>query len=205
MFGDDGFDSGGQSADFLDESEIVRIRERMDSRRDVMRQQIQADAIKSALCDKIQNHKSSITGISRKLRLLEKNDPELYKYIRYLEFINKGIWCSKCNKLKNIGVYGPSKSDHINDYLSEIESMNDTADRIQSILSDNVAKLRDYISSVKSVIAGVKNSVDIEVINDPNETFDTPPSSPTCVELASNDLIENHNIGKYISSDELLS
>lgn len=81
----------------------TRIRDRMESRRAVMEMQIQSDAIKSQLCDSIQEKKRSVKGLSDKVRALEDSDPDLFNYIRTLEYIQYGVWCPKCNIPKQIG------------------------------------------------------------------------------------------------------
>lgn len=80
-----------------------RIRDRMESRRKIMEQQIASDSIKSKLCDKIQSIKREVPNLTQKIAAFEDSDPELFKYIRTLEFINKGIWCPKCDVMKSIG------------------------------------------------------------------------------------------------------
>lgn len=80
-----------------------RLRDRMNARRELMNQQVRSDAIKSKLCDKIQTEKRAVPGLDKKIRLLEDTDPELFRYIRKLEFIQDGIWCNKCNVPKKIG------------------------------------------------------------------------------------------------------
>jgi hypothetical protein len=83
-----GANRSGPSAieDMYDDAE--RIRDRMNSRRKLMEQQIAADEIKSKICDKIQQQKRAVPGLAQKINALEDDDPDLFKYIRNLEFIN---------------------------------------------------------------------------------------------------------------------
>ncbi len=91
----------GAEAMLNDDNE--RIRDRMESRRAIMQAQVRSDEIKSKLCDKIQEEKKKVPGLKEKISSLEDSDPELFKYIRKLEFIQDGIWCPRCNVQKSIG------------------------------------------------------------------------------------------------------
>jgi hypothetical protein len=70
-------------------------------RKIVMQQQIDADNVKSEICNGIARERRSVAGLDRKISILEATDPDLYKYIRNLEYLNDGIWCSWCNAPKN--------------------------------------------------------------------------------------------------------
>lgn len=96
---------GANSSNYIEEmyDDADRIRDRMNSRRKLMERQVAADGIKSRLCDKIQQRKREVPGLAQKISALEDDDPELFKYIRQLEFINQGIWCPKCNVQKCVG------------------------------------------------------------------------------------------------------
>jgi hypothetical protein len=98
-----GASRSGESA--IDEmaSEADRIRAHIESRRGLMQRQTASDDIKSKLCDKIQGLKREVPGLATRIYAIEDDDPELFKYIRNLEFINQGIWCPRCNIQKSIG------------------------------------------------------------------------------------------------------
>ena len=86
-----------------------RIRDRIESRRAIMQAQAKSDEIKAALCNKIQAEKAkspSMNGLSLQERILalEKTDPDMFKFIRKLEYIQEGIWCPTCNKQKTVGL-----------------------------------------------------------------------------------------------------
>lgn len=84
-------------------AESDQFRSHMNSRRIIMEQQVQADEIKSQLCDKLRAEKNKYVGLKDRINALEDIDPKLFEYIRKLEFVQNGIWCSTCNKMKNIG------------------------------------------------------------------------------------------------------
>jgi len=69
---------------------------------ETMRKQEQADEAKSKLCDSIQKHKAKIAGLKLRIDNLEYIDPELYRYIRRLEYVQDGIWCNECAAAKQI-------------------------------------------------------------------------------------------------------
>lgn len=72
-----------------------RIRGVIQSRHEVMQQQLAADAVKSGLCDRIRAR--CPPELAKRVSRLEHSDAELFKYIRWLEFIQGGIWCTKCS------------------------------------------------------------------------------------------------------------
>lgn len=80
----------------------IRVRELMNVRRLLSEKQIASDVTKSKLCDDINKIKNQVVGLPEKILKLENDDNELYTYIRSLELINKGIWCSKCDNQKCI-------------------------------------------------------------------------------------------------------
>ncbi len=89
--------------------DMDRIQSRMNDARSRMERQLEADAVKSDMCDDIIKHKASIPGLPKKIRLLETEDPDLFNYIRKLEFIQNGIWCLKCDSIKSFGVTDDQK------------------------------------------------------------------------------------------------
>lgn len=108
------------------------IRNLMNARRVTMQQQQRADEIKSKLCDKLREEKMKVPGLDKRVKALEDDDPELFNYIRKLEFVQDGIWCSKCNAIKNIGgkPSTPSQQDapnpiHSPSHLDELQFIQD--------------------------------------------------------------------------------
>lgn len=89
---------------YIDEmcEDFARIQERKDSRRLIVDAQVKSDEIKSKLCDKIREEKQKVPGLDKRISRLENEDPELFSYIRKLEFIQNGIWCSTCQKIKEV-------------------------------------------------------------------------------------------------------
>ena len=85
------------------EVEDTTIRDRIESRRDLLARQDKCSRIQSALCDKIREGKKAIPGLSERVQILSDTDPEMFKYIQGLEFIQNSIWCATCNTQKNIG------------------------------------------------------------------------------------------------------
>lgn len=86
------------------------IRQRINSRRLIMQEQLRADELKSKLCDEIQTEKAKVVGLKEKIAALEESDPEFFKYIRKLEFIQDGIWCPRCNIQKVVNVHNGDKT-----------------------------------------------------------------------------------------------
>ena len=70
--------------------------------------QQEADMVKAQLCNKIQNLVRSVPGLRDRVVAISEIDPELSAYITALESINAGIWCSKCNRKKDVGTGGVS-------------------------------------------------------------------------------------------------
>jgi hypothetical protein len=77
------------------------IRRTMQTRRELMYEQIRADDIKSQMCDRIADEKRQQDGLEQRIRALETTDPTMFEYIRKLEKINQGLWCTKCQRIKD--------------------------------------------------------------------------------------------------------
>lgn len=104
LFDLDSYGAASQESEIdemINDSDVIR--EHMNSRRAMMYQQMRADEIKSDLCDKLRTEKLSVPGLTERVASLEVTDPELFAYIRKLEFVQDGIWCTKCNTMKKIG------------------------------------------------------------------------------------------------------
>jgi hypothetical protein len=81
-----------------------RIRSRMEQRRAQAIAQAKTDEVKATLCNKIQAEKAKVPGLQEQILALEHTQPELFRFIRKLEYIQEGIWCPTCNKQKSIGI-----------------------------------------------------------------------------------------------------
>ncbi len=123
-----------------DENVQEKIRAHMDSRRAIVSQQIAADNDKSALCNEINEFKSKILGLKERINALKITDPELFKYIQQIEFINAGIWCEKCNAAKTIHHRTTDDASLHDELLSSLRSENNAAnDDFDQMLLDKCA------------------------------------------------------------------
>lgn len=142
-----------------DELEAERIQAKKDSRRNIMLQQIEADKLKSQLCDQLREEKQKVPGLQQRINLLSHSDPELFTYIQRLEFVQYGIWCPKCDQIKNIGVprpknvsdSAPKKVSVENVLRAEIDDLKKGRDELQSRIdkmSGRLAKLEKQLSMI---------------------------------------------------------
>jgi hypothetical protein len=92
------------------ESDAERLQSHISARRRLLQQQARADEIKAQLCDELRAEKMAVPDLDRRVRALEIKDPEMYKYIRKLEFVQEGIWCPSCHVIKNVGIPRPVES-----------------------------------------------------------------------------------------------
>lgn len=76
--------------------------ERIVKLRKLMKEQDECVNIQSGLCDEIRMKRHNL-GLDDIVAELETSSPKLYKYIRKLEHIEYGIWCGKCQTIKNVG------------------------------------------------------------------------------------------------------
>ncbi len=88
-----------------------RIYARMNAARARMELQVKADEIKGALINKIMAEKAAEDGLNAKVAALETSDPQLWAYIRKLEYINQQVWCPKCEDIKNVPGFHERKMD----------------------------------------------------------------------------------------------
>jgi len=147
--------------DDTEDPDQIRVEDRKEAARSLMERQIAADRIKSDLCDKIRKEKLPVDGLDRKIRMLEIEDPDLFKYIRKLEFIQDGIWCPKCNIQKNVGVVRPSESNvvkNVNTNGASIVSPNDDK-KYQSIMAD-YQSIKSTMLTLKSDMRRIESSFD---------------------------------------------
>lgn len=108
-----------------------RLRSKMTERRQLMEIQTACNDVQSKLCDKIQTMKKSVVGLTQRINTLEDDDPEMFKYIRSLEFINQGIWCPKCNVQKCVGGAKPAGVGAPSYIESALESSRADCERLE--------------------------------------------------------------------------
>ena len=157
-----GASRSGESA--IDEMtfEADRIREQIESRRGLMQRQIASDNIKSKLCDKIQGLKRETPGLAARIYAIEDDDPELFKYIRNLEFINQGIWCPRCNIQKNIGkkpdveVVEEPSPEELNSAKLKVERAKLQAELVQ-VIKNMTAMQSKFDASMTELTANVND------------------------------------------------
>ena len=89
-----------QMDEFLGHDAIQFRVDNVAPRRHLMTQQLRADALQSKICDMLRNEKMKISGLSERIKKLEQDDAGMFNYIRKLEFVQAGIWCTKCNAIK---------------------------------------------------------------------------------------------------------
>lgn len=80
------------------------IEHKMHWRRIIAARQTAADVIKSKICNDIAARRTSVVGLPERIARLSLSDPELFSYIRDLEYVKHGIWCDVCEKMKDVGV-----------------------------------------------------------------------------------------------------
>lgn len=91
-----------QTSDPLQSDALDKIRVHIDSRRERMLRQVNADEIKSSLVDTFRAKKLQQDGLNAKVESMRDLDPELYSYIRELEMVNTGIYCINCEEIKSV-------------------------------------------------------------------------------------------------------
>lgn len=127
--------------DFLNNNDFVRIRSRMDERRSIANEQIKSDQIKSRLCDRLREEKTKVVGLADRVKDLEFSDPEMFKYIQKLEFVQDGIWCQTCNKVKKIGGK-PATNPTLEDENSEYKT--------QWVEKENEVRLNEAVTEISN-------------------------------------------------------
>jgi hypothetical protein len=120
-----------------------RIESLIEQRRSKLLMQDKAAETQSNLCDKIKSDKPK--GIEKRILLLEELDPELFRYIRYLERVQYGVWCYKCENVKNVTDVDFKSVDSV-DSVDSAESINFdyTASKLANLdtMVEELAKLR---------------------------------------------------------------
>jgi hypothetical protein len=126
------------------DSDKERIYDRMNNARARMQLQVRSDEIKSDLIDKLRLEKEAEEGLKNKVAELEKSDPQLFAYIRKLEYINTSIYCVKCDSIKNVPgfheVQPPKVVDRTEEELAKLKE-----DYVR-VLND-LKKLQDHIDA----------------------------------------------------------
>jgi len=153
----------GESA--IDEmtSEADRVRAHIESKRALMQRQVASDDIKSKLCDKIQGLKKAVPGLAARIYALEDEDPELFKYIRNLEFINQGIWCPRCNIQKNVGGQPelvkqerPSEEIEHKRLLIEQKKLQSELDNVVKCMSSSQHNFNTSMAKISSSVSNIQ-------------------------------------------------
>lgn len=86
---------------FGDEAAEMQIRDRMESARLRMKEQLRADEIKRELVAKAAAAKTA--EVAARVVKFRESDPEMFEYITKLESINSSIWCVTCEKVMQVG------------------------------------------------------------------------------------------------------
>lgn len=154
--------------------DIERVMDRKNAARLQMQRQAASDDIKSALCDKLRAEKMSVVGLDRKVKDLEDSDPDLFKYIRKLEFVQDGIWCSTCNRVKNIGgrpTVAPTvtinTSAEINILADRQKELRARIDSLADTTRAKLDKLLEYSRQIDDDIKRVGVMPSVQVNNNP--------------------------------------
>ncbi len=196
------------------------IRKSMDTRRAKLLAQQEADEIKIRLCDDIRREKASVAGLVDKVAALEYTEPDLFAYIRWLEFIQCGIWCPKCETVKQIGgrvvgvntggVEGPHENtvEDVDEGVLAAELARLEA-ALAAIKADKQAldrKIAALEKDVKSVFCG-RNTLPAVVDPHPEPPTGPHPESPTDLDFGYGPDFSTFSCipDEVISSDELLS
>jgi hypothetical protein len=122
-----------------------RVLNLMNLRRNASNTTAHADAIKSTLCNKIQELVHGGVGLRDRIVAISEIDPELSAYIMALESINGGIWCAKCGTTKSLGGVVSASTKTLNVPAP-------TSDQ-----SLEISKLRAHLHSAKEELALLKN------------------------------------------------
>ena len=84
------------------DTEYDAIRDKIKSRQQIMDKQVAASDRQSSLCNRIRSMRNSVKDLSALIDGLEYTNQGLYEYIRLLEYVRYGVWCTVCNVPKNI-------------------------------------------------------------------------------------------------------
>jgi len=84
------------------DTEYDAIRDKIKSRQQIMDKQVTASDRQSSLCNRIRSMRNSVKDLSTLIDGLEYTNQGLYEYIRLLEYVRYGVWCTVCNAPKNI-------------------------------------------------------------------------------------------------------
>lgn len=127
-----------------------RIESLIEQRRSKLLMQDKAAETQSNLCDKIKSDKPK--GIEKRILLLEELDPELFRYIRYLERVQYGVWCYKCENVKNVAdvdvvesanVVDSTNFDYTASKLANLDTMVEELAKLRQMTADDLNAVRN--------------------------------------------------------------
>lgn len=201
--------------DFINNNNFVRIHSKIDARRELASDQIKSDETKSKLCDVLRKAKMANAGLTERVYNLQYSDMEMFKYIQKLEFVQDGIWCPTCNKIKKIGGK-PAQTCDVTDVKNEKNIKNEKNEKIQK-LSDDVSITKKHINKlnmeyntkmneIRAIVSALETELKFLQNTDQTslESLNTVkkedlPGCPDCPDFAQN--IEKTDV---MSSNELL-
>ena len=89
-------------ADLFMSTEQDRLAERMNSKRAIMERQIMADKVKSDLCNCIGGEIRADPELDQNFATVAETMPKLAAFISRMRYVSQGVWCGKCNDIKNV-------------------------------------------------------------------------------------------------------
>lgn len=166
--------SGNQDVFFED---MNRIEAMMNTRRQAMNAHQHADNVKAEMCNKIQDMKRAVPGLRQRIADLDATDPELVQYIIKLESINAGIWCAKCDSMKQFGMMQAVKPDNklasVQAYNADVADMKRTLGNLEQdisglrteyevrirLLQQKIAEQQEKLSRIESSMSNDSNNI----------------------------------------------
>lgn len=118
---------------------MERVRKRIESRRALVEAQCATIEIQATLCDSIREVKDK--RMEDRIKKLGEDDPALHEYIRMLESIRYGIWCDKCDRIKNLS-QGVQTAMGVNVNIPELNA------RVEEAEISNAAK--EYLAHLNT-------------------------------------------------------
>lgn len=115
-------------------SEQEKIIRRKKEARAQMELQVRAADIRSALVDQLAAEKRANAELAQQIEALKDTNAALYKYIKRLELIDKDIWCSNCESIKNVPGYHVQRA---------------SADKIKVATSAEIKSLESKLAAIK--------------------------------------------------------
>ncbi len=144
------------------DADMLRLRDTIEDRRAIAVAQQATDAIKSQICDKIRVERDAISPtLAKQIAALEHTDADLFKYIRRLEFIQDGIWCNKCNSIKNVEAFGIRSNNKTNTkHTLSASEATVTGPQSEHILMDEVRKAQQQVTMIRQEIQDRARRID---------------------------------------------